>query len=123
MENHKRPSGSGMMKNNTTKYSFYIGLSTKGFEDEEMLISPNVLRFVVGDALKGVTNGYNMVDGFGYWEGQREPCVIVSFLNIAEANAADIMNAAEQIRADLRQEAVLVEKQSVNYRMVGGEEQ
>ena len=104
------------MENNTTeKITFYVGLKTKdGFD----INGADALKDVSG-VMADVTDGFNVIEGVGYWKGQAEYCLIVSFLNLSGASDSLITKASDDIRVKLNQDAVLVERYPVSFRMVG----
>ena len=104
-----------MESNNTTeKITFYVGLRTSEGDD---INGPDAIALIKG-VMSEVTDGYNITHSYGYWKGVQERCLIVSFLNLSGASESLINSAAIAIKMRLKQEAVLVERCSVSFRMV-----
>lgn len=110
------------MTHTTEKVTLYIGLVTKSGED----IPEADAREVIADAMLNrtritgdgtlISEGWNVTTAQGYWKGEAEPRLIVSFLNL---NGDDrVRYIAGRIAGSLYQDAVLVERTPVYYEMV-----
>ena len=103
------------MENNTTeKITFYVGLRTSEGDD---INGPDAIALVTR-VMSEITDGYNITHGYGYWKEEEEHCLIVSFLNLSGASESLINSAAIALKMRLNQDAVLVERCPVSFRMV-----
>lgn len=93
------------------KITFYIGLTTK---NGSRLLPSCVMDDIVVKALatRGI-DGFTVVEGWGYWQGQPEKCLVVTVFAYSESLiVVCAKSVAQAIAAQCQQECVLYSVES-----------
>jgi hypothetical protein len=90
------------------KFNIYIGLLKANMKDS--LNEDLVLKLVSKKFLKIGVIGFNCESIKGFWNEKPEPSLKISFINSFGVKEKDILNALKNLKIELEQESILIEK-------------
>lgn len=95
------------------KYVLNIGLSKA---DMSTPLNYNSVKQIIISTLldKGIL-GFNLKEQIGYWEGQAENSLEVSFINTSSLNEKEIIRVTHELTEALEQDCILLEKINEEY--------
>ena len=96
------------------KTTLHIGLSIP--EDRNVHLAPITMRDTAITIAHRYLAGFNVVEVVGFWEGEKEQSIQLSWLSTNTGDSAELRgdNLAEDIRRALHQDAVLIERAEVS---------
>jgi hypothetical protein len=98
------------------KFNIYIGLLKN---DMKTALNREVVLNEVVQQLKNIgVIGFEIENIKGYWNGEPEPALKISFINTFEVKTKDILKVLENLKISLSQESILLEKKIILYNFV-----
>lgn len=96
-----------------TKYYITIGLSK---EDMKTPLNYSVVEDIITKTLlsRGVL-GFNLKSQKGFWKGEAENSLEISFIDTFGIEEEDLIKSIKQLKEALEQETIILEKQIVEY--------
>lgn len=95
------------------KYNIYIGLLCSDMKTP--LKSDEVIKKVSEEFLKIGISGFNTALINGFWEGKKEPCLKISFINSFNTKEDVLISRISFLKGYFLQESILIEKEAVQY--------
>lgn len=103
-----------MDKNN--KFNIYIGLLKN---DMRTMLNRSDVISVIANTLKTLgVSGFNVEDVVGYWDGQPEDAIKVSFINTFGIEESSLVSGLESVKQSLEQESILLEQELTAFSFV-----
>lgn len=101
---------------NETKFNIYIGLKTENMKTN--LNEKTTINLISEKLLSLNILGYNIEKIKGYWNGKPENSLKISFINTYEITTRNIILLIEELKKELNQESILLEKEKVIYNFI-----
>jgi len=98
------------------QYTLLIGLTTKDFL--KIFSEQEALNIISVEFIKAGILGFNSELIKGFWNGKQEDSLKVSFINTFEIQETNFLKTIETIRERLQQEAVLFQKQEIDFSFI-----
>jgi len=99
------------------KYNIYIGLLKQDMKTT--LNKSSVIKIITKKFLDLNILGFNIEDIKGFWNGQKEDALKISFINTFNIKLKDLIILLESLKKELNQESILLEtEKQINYLFV-----
>ena len=98
------------------KFNIYIGLLKSNMQTA--LNGEMVLNSVEAQLKNIGVIGFNSENIKGFWNGEPEPALKISFINTFGVKTKDILKVLENLKTELEQESILIEQEQVLYNFV-----
>ena len=98
------------------KFNMYIGLKTENMKTN--LNEKETIKTISKKLISLKIFGYNIEKIKGFWNGKPENSLKISFINTYGIETKKIILLIEELKQELKQECILLEKEKVIYNFI-----